>query len=58
MIRLILMLILSSNLQYNSNRQQDYIVIERDYGGEIVLDEATGERYLRVDGEMAKIEAR
>lgn len=29
--------------------EPEYIVIERDYGGTILLDAETGKRYLRTD---------
>ncbi|MDO5540591.1 MAG: hypothetical protein Q4F83_11065 [Eubacteriales bacterium] len=38
------------------DRQQDYVVIERDYGGDILLDQESGIRYLRTDDGMYEIE--
>lgn len=53
---LLILSILFAGIPAKANRQQDYIIIEKDYAGDILLDKESNIRYLRTDNGMYVIE--
>lgn len=56
MIKCILMLAALPFLGNAQPRETEYIVIERDYAGTVLLDVETGTRYLRTDTGLYELE--
>lgn len=56
MSKYIYLILIAVLILISAKPQQDYIVIERDYEGDILLDPESGMRYLRTDEKIYVIE--
>lgn len=57
MIKCILLMLAALPFLGNAQpREPEYIVIESDYAGTVLLDQETGTRYLRTDTGLCELE--